>query len=123
MLVCHHLLEQFRMTTEVKKDGEPTGNYDLHKNALERLICLYGDALSVANWNQCYPIFMGQMSQPVRQKFIKKITKAFDMILLQKGLFHQGMHQTAVIYTGYCGGFLQPIQVALGVKRVIGDSV
>ena len=85
MLVLHHLLKQFGITTEVKKDGEPTGNYDLHETALERFICLYGDALSVANWNQCYPRIMGQMSQPGRRKFIETITKTFGRCNRRRG--------------------------------------
>ncbi len=42
---------------------------------------------------------------------------------MQKGLFHQGMHQTALIFVIYYGGFLQAIQVELGVKQVMGDSL
>ena len=57
------------------------------------------------------------------KKIVANIMNALDRVLIQKGLFHQGMHQIAVIYTVYYGGFMQAIQVALGVKRVIGDSV
>jgi len=33
--------------------------------------------------------------------------KAYKRIVVQKGLFHQGMHQVCVIYSLYYGGFLQ----------------
>ena len=48
---------------------------------------------------------------------------AHKRTFMQKGLFHQGIHQAAAIYTVYCRGFPQALQVALGEKRVTGDLV
>jgi len=42
-------------------------------------------------------------------------------MIMQKGLFHQLMHQASVIYKKYYGGFMQALQVELGVKRVTGQ--
>ena len=40
--------------------------------------------------------------------------------MIQSGLFHHAMHQCDAIYTVCYGGFLQPLQVEIGIKRVAG---
>ena len=52
-----------------------------------------------------------QLAQQMTQFGGKCLLNAYQRIIIQKGLFHQGMHQTAVIFTVYYGEFLQPIQL------------
>jgi hypothetical protein len=33
------------------------------------------------------------------------------------------MHQLGVVYTMFHGGFMQPLQVANGIKKVMGDPL
>jgi hypothetical protein len=48
---------------------------------------------------------------------------AHSAVEMQKGHFHQQMHQLSVIYTLFYGGFMQPFQVSNGVKQVNGNPV
>jgi hypothetical protein len=97
-----------------------TGEYNLHANTNERIVLLYGDGLSISNWGHCYMQLFTQMCQQGRKKSAKSVLEAYNRILPQKGLFHQLMHQTDVVFKIFYGGFLQPIQVAIGEKRVSG---
>jgi hypothetical protein len=44
-------------------------------------------------------------------------------VVIQKGQFHQLIHQLVAIYSQFYGGFMQAMQVANGIKRVNGDPV
>jgi hypothetical protein len=48
---------------------------------------------------------------------------AQDCIFIQNGAFHQFMHHLVSMYTQFYGGFMQPFQVANGVKRVMGNPL
>jgi len=48
-----------------------------------------------------------QLTQLGQKKHVECLMKAYKRIVVQKGLFHQGMHQVCVIYSLYYGGFLQ----------------
>jgi hypothetical protein len=80
---------------------EEKGKYSLSNDAKERVVFMYGDALTVS--------LHGLAAQ--------------DHIVIQKGQFHLLMHLLGAIYTQFYGGFLQPLQVANSVKRVNGDPV
>ena len=123
MMVVNHLLEEFGLTEEIIVNGEKTGNYRLLENALNRLVFLYGDALTVSNWNHCFMRLAHQLTQLGQKKHVECLMKAYKRIVVQKGLFHQGMHQVCVIYSLYYGGFLQCLQVALARKRITGEPI
>ena len=123
MMVANHLLEEFGLTEEIMSQGKNTGNYKLVDTALQRLVFLYGDALTVSNWNHCFMRLAQQLSQYGQRNHVESLMKAYQRIFVQKGLFHQGMHQVAVIYTLYYGAFLQCIQVALARKRITGEPI
>ena len=57
------------------------------------------------------------------EEYVGSLLEAHNSVVMQKGLFHQLMHQAAVIYIIFYGGFIQAMQVANGVKRVTGDPV
>ena len=60
---------------------------------------------------------------PGNEKFVKDLLDAYSRIVMHKSLFHQLIHQSAVVYSEYYGGFMQPMQVALAKKRVKGDPL
>ena len=58
-----------------------------------------------------------------RKDYVYTFLKANLCIFIQKGHFHQLIHQVGVIYTLFYGGFMPPMQLANGAKRVTGDPV
>ena len=123
MMVSTHLLEQFGLIEEIEKNGVRTGNYNIHPTTKKRLIFMYGDALSVVNWTACYYRIAQQLSTVGRKKYVENILASYERIIIQKGLFHQRMHQADAIFTVYYGAFLQAVQVSIGDKRVTGNPV
>ena len=123
MMVVTHLLEEFGLTEEIIVCGEKTGNYCLLDSALNRLVFMYGDALTISNWNHCFMRLAHQLTRLGQKKHVEYLMKAYKRIVIQKGLFHQGMHQVSVIYTLYYGGLLQCLQVALARKHINGEPI
>ena len=121
MMVVNHLLEEFGLTQEITVRGEKTGIFRLLGSALKRLVFMCGDALTVSNWNHCFMRLAHQLTQLGQRKHVECLMKAYKRVVIQKGLFHQGMHQVCVVYSLYYGGFLQCLQVALGRKRITGE--
>jgi hypothetical protein len=58
-----------------------------------------------------------------KEEYVKVLLNALGRIFMTKGLFHQMMHQTMVIYDLFYGAFLQALQVHGGVKRVTGNPL
>jgi hypothetical protein len=56
------------------------------------------------------------MCQQMGRKSAKNVLEAYNKILPQKGIFHQLVHQTDVVFKIFHGDFLQAIQVAIGKK-------
>ena len=79
-----------------------SGNFRLTKNAKRRLVCLYGDALSVNNYTKV-PLRSARqlthLGSPNATRMINDMVESFDSVVIQKGLFHQLMHQCEVIYS------------------------
>ena len=123
MVVLMHLLGKFMFVKKLRRDGEPTGNHKLHDNAKFRQMFLYGDGLSKNNWVQCFTRILKQISQYGRKKYAENLLCAYQRVVVQKGLFHQLMHQSVVICIIYFPGFLQSLQVALGIKQVNVDPI
>jgi len=122
MIMVHtYLQEEFGMIDEIVKDGKATGNYQIHENAMKRLIFLYGDSLSVSNWKNCFLRNAQQLAQFRQKKFIQCILDVHKCVYIQHGLFHHGMHRSEAIFKFFYGGFLQPLQVVLGRKRINGE--
>ena len=84
---------------------------------------MYGDALSCVTHANSKLVMAKKGTVPGNEKLVSDLLGAHSRIIMQKGLFHQLMHQAAVIYTKFYGGFLQALQVVLSVKRVKGDPV
>jgi len=93
------------------------------KNTSNRNVFLYGDALSVSNHSKLSMNILRKLTEIGKEDYVKTHIEALDRIVIQKGLFHQQMHQCGVIYSLFYGSFIQPMQVANGVKRVMGDPV
>lgn len=82
-----------------------------------------GDGLSHEHWRSYQTDSMDMQEQGVRFtkhfRQCKEILKALSRCLLLPGDLHLSLfHTLGPIYSVFYGGFLQPIQVALGFKRI-----
>ena len=101
----------------------PSGEFELDVNAMERKVAMHGDALSCITHTNSKVAIAKKGTVPGNERLVNDLLGAHSRIDMQKGLFHQLMHQCAVIYIKFYGGFMQPMQVALAKKRVKGDPV
>ena len=99
------------------------GEFGLDINALKRRATMYGDALSCITHGNSKLVIAKKGTVPGNEKLVDDLLGAHSRIVMQKGLFHQLMHQSAVVYIKYYGSFMQAMQVLLSVKRVKGDPV
>jgi hypothetical protein len=102
---------------------EEKGKYSLSKDAKERVVFMYGDALTVSLHGLIYNRTLQQITQLSNREYIEILLAAQDRIVIQKGQFHQLMHLLGSIYSQFFGGFVQPLHVANSVKRVNRDPV
>jgi hypothetical protein len=102
---------------------EPNGKFSLGPNAKQRIVFMHGDALSVSLYGNIYDKILCNIMQLGKEKYVRTLLDAQERIFIQKGHFHQLMHYLGAIYTQFYGAFMQPFQVANGVKRVTGDPV
>jgi hypothetical protein len=99
------------------------GWYTPGPNAKTRKLFLYEDGLLVVAHNKLHDTIYRQQSRLENERYVKTLFNAHESVLIQKGHFHQQMHQLGVVYTMFYGGFMQPLQVANGIKRVMGDPL
>jgi hypothetical protein len=118
MLTNIHLLEILGM---IKK--APNCLFSLDPNALKRIVFMYGDVLSVSLYSTLYDKILKSITHLGNKKYVQTLLEVQERIFVQKGHFHQLMHHLGGIYTQFYGAFMQPFQVANGVKRVTGDPV
>ena len=90
----------------------------LDPNALKRQLFFYGDALSVGVFNRLYGNIHKLRTSVGKEEYVKVLLNALGRIFMTKGLFHQMMQSTMVIYDLFYGTFLQALQMHGGVKRV-----
>ena len=112
------LMEHLGLLTKATK-----GKYNLGPNAKKRTVFLYGDALSNNLRNILYDMILCKITHLGNKLYVETLLTAQKRILIQKGHFHQCMHQLGVIYTQFYGGFMQAMPLANGVRRVKGDPV
>jgi hypothetical protein len=104
-------------------DKRDKGRYSLGVGTKNQFIFMYGDALTASLYGLIYDRILRQLTQLGNQNYIETLLAAQERVVVQKGQFHQLMHQLGAIYTQFYGGFMQAMQVANGVKRVNGDPV
>jgi hypothetical protein len=118
MLTNAALLEHLGLLQRIEN-----GKHLLGDNTKKQITYLYGDALLMNFHTALYDKILHQITQLCNQEYVETLLSAQECIFIQKGHFHQLMHQLQAIYTQFYGGFLQAMQVANGVKRVNGDPV
>jgi hypothetical protein len=79
------------------------------------------DGLSVSLHSTINDKILRQIIWLGNEEYVGTFLDAQDCIFIQKGTFHQCMYHLASMYTQFYGGFMQPFQVANGVKRVTGN--
>ncbi len=102
---------------------EEKGHYSLGPNAQKRTVFMYGDVLSVDFHSCLYDIIFQKITQLGNEEYVRTFLDTHSAVIMQKGHFHQQMHQLGVIYNLFYGGFMQTFQVSSGVKRVNSDPV
>jgi hypothetical protein len=80
----------------VKKDK---GCFLLGLNATKRTVFMYGDALSVDFHSRLYNIILQKITQLGNEDYVRMLLDAHSAVIMQKGHFHQQMHQLSVICT------------------------
>ena len=95
------LNESFGLIDKVK-DAE----FAFDNNAENRKIFLYGDALSVSTHSKLRLRIARKLTDIGSEEYVDTFLKANSCIFMQKGQFHQLMHQAGVIYTLFYGGFM-----------------
>ena len=68
---------------------EDNGKYSLGENAAQRVLFLYGDALTAALHDAIYDRTLCQITQLGNREYIEILLAAHDRIVIQKGQFHQ----------------------------------
>ena len=101
----------------------PSGNIRRGLNIGKQKFYLFGDVMTTNNWKHCYGIIFNKYAQLGNEAYVKCLLDAYDSIFIQRGYFHQSMHQLGVIYSIFFGGFMQAILVGVGDKRIEGDPV
>ena len=92
-----------------KLDG---GEFGLDINTMKRCILVYGDALSCVTHGNLKLVITKKGTAPGNKQMVSDLLDAHSRIIMQKGLFHQLMHQSAVAYkkipwwihAGHAGG-------------------
>jgi hypothetical protein len=112
------LMEFLGLLTKAEK-----GLYKLGTNVKKRMVFLYGNALLVNFHNRLYDMILRKITQLGNKIYVETLLAGQKQILIQKGHFHQCMHQLGVIYTQFDRGFMQAFQLVNGVKKVNGDPV
>ncbi len=95
----------------------------LGPNATKGHVFLYSNGLSVSLHSAIYDKILQQLTRIGNEEYVGTLLAAQDCIFIQKGAFHQSMHHLASVYTQFYGGFMQPFQVANGLKRVTGHPL
>lgn len=96
-------------------EGEMIGRGKLLPNALKRVVNIQLDALSSQNYRS---LLLRSSSHVI------DIIKALKRITCQHDYLHEiRMHRQDVIWRVFYGGFLQPLVVHLGWKRITGNPV
>ncbi len=70
-----------------------------------------------------YDQILRKITEHGNQEYVEMLLMAQDCLFIQKGQFHQLIHQLGAIYSQFYGGFLQAMWVANGVKQVNGDPI
>ena len=104
-------------------DKTENGQYTLDENTPRRKVFVYGDALSVATYSRLKMMIHRKSTQLGSEQYVNTLLSAHNATIMQKGHFHQLMHQAAAIYKQCYELFMLPMQIANGVKRVVGDPV
>ena len=102
-------------------DMLPTGEFGLDVNTMKQKVVMHGDVLSCITHTNLKIAIAKKGTVPGNERLVNDLLGAHSRIDMQKGLFYQLIHQCTVVYTKYYGGFMQPLQVALGKKRVCND--
>ena len=82
------------------------GEFGLDVNALKWRATVYGDALLCVTHRNSKLVIAKRGTVPGNDKLVHDLLGAHSRIVTQKGLFHQFMHQSAVVYIKYYGAFM-----------------
>jgi hypothetical protein len=99
------------------------GRYVLGSNALQRKVFMYGDALSVAKHSALHDKIFKGITRLGNKDYVETFLSAHERVFMQKGQFHQQIHQLGAIYQQFYGCFMQAFVAENRVKRVNGDPI
>jgi hypothetical protein len=105
-------------------NGSMIGKAKLLPNALKRTINLQVDALSSQNFRSLLLHFSKKLTELSSSTHVLAIIRALKRITCQHDYLHEiRMHRQDVIWRTFYGGFLQPLVVHLGWRRITGNPV
>ena len=98
--------------------------YRLANNALKRTLMLYGDRLSIVNVENLVPKLMNEQCRGnTDDESATVLLQALSRVRMFPGDLHITMHMLALVYGLFYGGFLQPFQAVLRMKRIQMDTI
>ena len=102
-------------------DKTDNGKYKPGANALRRLIFQMGDVLATKKWHSLTFTILQQMTAISKEEYIELKILVYKSFFKIQNYLHENIHRLQGIYKLFYGGFIQPIQVMLGTKKVKFD--
>jgi hypothetical protein len=101
------------------------GSYKLAKDISSRTLIMYGDGLSCERFRNCKERLIEQQGNfSAHYENVTVLLTALQKVYMLPGDLHGGrFHTLRPVYSLFYGGFLQPIQLALGYKRISNKKV
>ncbi len=101
------------------------GKYKLATDLSKRTLVMYGDGLSCERFRNCKERLIAQQRTFCEHfENVTVLLTAFQKVYMLPGDLHGGrFHTLGPVYSLFYGGFLQPIQLALGYKRISNKKV
>jgi len=101
------------------------GCYQLAEDLGKRTLIMYGDGLSCERFRNCKEHLIEQQgSFSAHYENVTVLLTALQKVYMLPGDLHGGrFHTLGPVYSLFYGGFLQPIQLALGYKRISNKKV
>jgi hypothetical protein len=101
------------------------GRYELANDIAKRHLIMFGDGLSCERFRNCRDrLIEKQGSFTTHYEDVTVLLTALENVYMLPGDLHGGrFHTLGPVYSLFYGGFLQPIQIALGYKRINNKKV
>ena len=97
------------------------GNYVLASSACDRLLFQYGDVLTIKKWHSLEYYILRKMTTIGKEDYVTMMMKVYKRFVKLQDYLHENIHRLQGIFKLFYGGFIQPVQVLLGTRKLRFD--